>query len=136
MALSTSLTSKAHMVEKTINLGTATATVVGPALGAGTLVLATGVTLVDATENITTFNVTVKTGSTTLMASTSVDNGSVGDIKFGAQTKTVVSADTTIDVATVISGTTAGSRARVWALVVDVNEATKDAAEVSRDVLA
>ena len=44
--------------------------------------------------------------------------------------------DDTIDAVTVISGTTAGIAARVWAIVVDVNEATKDAAEVDRDQLA
>lgn len=135
MALSSSLSSKARLVEKTINLGTASGTVVGPAVPAGTLVLAAGVTLIDAVEDITTFTVAVADDTTTFMAATSVDAGSAGDIKFGTQTLGVTAADT-IDVVTVISGTTAGSSARVWAVIVDVNESGADAAEVDRDQLA
>lgn len=136
MSISTTLANKAYMVEKTINLGTASATVTGPSVAAGTLVLAAGVTLVDAVEDITTFTVAVSDGTTTFMAATSVDAGSAGDIKFGTQTLGVVAADDTIDAVTVISGTTAGSSARVWALVVDVTEGTVDADEVDRDQLA
>lgn len=135
MALSSSLSSKARLVEKTINLGTASGTVVGPAVPAGTLVLAAGVTLIDAVEDITTFTVAVADDTTTFMAATSVDAGSAGDIKFGTQTLGVTAADT-IDAVTVISGTTAGSSARVWAVIVDVNESGADAAEVDRDQLA
>lgn len=135
MALSTSLTSKAYMVEKTVNLGTASGTVVGPAVGAGTLVLAAGVELIDAVEDITTFTVAVADDTTTFMAATSVDAGSAGDLKFGVQTQGITAADT-IDAVTVIDGTTAGSSARVWAIVVDVNQATRGPAEVDRDTLA
>ena len=134
MALSSSLKSKAYMVEKTVNLGTASGTVAGPSVPAGTLVLAAGVTLVDAVEDITTFTVAAD-DTTTFMAATSVDAGAAGDIKFGTQTQGVTAADT-IDAVTVISGTTAGSSARVWAIVCDVNEATKAAADVDRDTLA
>lgn len=136
MAKSSSLLSKAYLVEKTINLGTASGTVEGPAVPAGTLVLNAGLELVDAVEDITTFTVAVTDGTTTFMAATSVDAGSAGDIKFGTQTQGVIAADDTIDALTVISGTTAGSSARVWALVVDINETTRAAAEVDRDVLA
>ena len=136
MAISTTLANKAYMVEKTINLGTASATVTGPSVGAGTLVLAAGVTLIDATEDITTFTVAVSDGTTTFMAATSVDAGSAGDIKFGTQTLGVVAADDTIDAVTVISGSTAGSSARVWALCVDITQGTYDADEVDRDQLA
>lgn len=136
MAKSSSLLSKAYLVEKTINLGTASGTVEGPSVPAGTLVLNAGVTLVDAVEDITTFTVAVSDGSTTFMAATSVDAGSAGDIKFGTQTQGVIAAADTIDAVTVISGTTAGSSARVWALVADINETTRAAAEVDRDTLA
>mgnify|MGYP000203139831 FL=1 len=135
MALSTSLTSKAYMVEKTINLGTASGTVEGPAVGAGTLVLAAGVELIDAVEDVTTFTVAVADDTTTFMAATSVDDGAAGDFAFGSQTLGITAADT-IDAVTVISGTTAGSTARVWAIVVDVNQATRGPAEVDRDTLA
>lgn len=135
MGLTTTLKNKAYMVEKTVNLGTASGTVTGPSVGAGTLVLAAGVTLIDAVEDITTFTVAVADDTTTFMAATSVDAGSAGDIKFGTQTLGVTAADT-IDVVTVISGSTAGSNARVWALVVDVTAGTADADEVDRDQLA
>ena len=135
MAKATCLQSKAYMVEKTVNLGTASGTVAGPAVPAGTLVLAAGVTLVDAVEDITTFTVAVADDTTTFMAATSVDAGSAGDIKFGSQTLGVTAADT-IDAVTVISGSTAGSSARVWAVVVDINEATRGADEVDCDTLA
>ena len=120
------------MVEKVVNLGTASATVAGVSVPAGSLVLAAGVTLVDAAEDITTFTVAVADDSTTFMAATSIDAGSAGDIKFGTQTTGVTAADT-IDAVTVISGTTAGISARVWAIIVDVN-AYKNAAEVARDL--
>jgi len=136
MALSTSLTSKAYMVEKTVNLGTASGTVVGPAVAAGTLVLASGVEVITAVEDITTFTVAVSDATTTFMAATSIDAAAAGTMVFGTQVLGISADDDTIDAVTVISGTTAGVTARVWAIVVDVNEATRDAAEVDRDQLA
>tara|TARA_R110000851_G_scaffold66288_3_gene150081 strand:- start:381 stop:785 length:405 start_codon:yes stop_codon:yes gene_type:complete len=133
MALSSSLKSKAYMVEKTINLGTASATIVGPAVPAGTLVLAAGIETLAAAEDITTFTVAVSDATTTFMAATSIDNAAAG-MFFGTQTLGISADADTIDAVTVISGTTAGIAARVWAIVVDVNEATKDAAEVARDL--
>ncbi len=50
MAKSTSLLSKAYMVEKQIELPTASGTVTGPTVGAGTLVLAAGLECVDAVD--------------------------------------------------------------------------------------
>jgi len=70
------------------------------------------------------------------MAATSVDAAAAGTMVFGTQTLGISADADTIDAVTVISGTTAGVTARVWAIVVDVNEATKDAAEVDRDQLA
>ena len=136
MALSTSLTSKAYMVEKTVNLGTASGTVVGPAVAAGTLVLASGVEVITAVEDVTTFTVAVSDATTTFMAATSIDAAAAGTMVFGTQVLGISADDDTIDAVTVISGTTAGVTARVWAIVVDVNEATRDAAEVDRDQLA
>lgn len=135
MARSSSLMSKAYMVEKTINLGTASATVVGPEVAAGTLVLAAGIETLAACEDITTFTVAVSDATTTFMAATSVDAAAAGFF-FGTQTAGFSADADTIDAVTVISGTTAGIAARVWAIVVDCNEATKDAAEVDRDTLA
>ena len=136
MAKSTSLLSKAVMVEKEVELPTTTGTVTGPTVGAGTLVLAAGVELIDAMDSAD-YDVTVTDGTTTFMAATAVDSGSAGDFAFGTQTQGIVAAADTIDVTgTATASPAATVTARVWAIVVDVNEATKGADEVSRDYLA
>ena len=136
MAKSTSLLSKAVMVEKEVELPTSTGTVTGPSVGAGTLVLAAGVELIDAMDSAD-YDVTVTDGTTTFMAATAVDSGSAGDFAFGTQTQGIIAAADTIDVTgTATASPAATVTARVWAIVVDVNEATKGADEVSRDYLA
>ena len=136
MAKSTSLLSKAYMVEKEVELPTTTGTVTGPTVGAGTLVLAAGVELIDAMDSAD-YDVTVTDGTTTFMAATAVDSGSAGDFAFGTQTQGVVATEDTIDVTgTATASPAATVTARVWAIVVDVNEATRGAAEVARDTLA
>lgn len=136
MAKSTSLLSKAVMVEKEVELPTTTGTVTGPTVGAGTLVLAAGVELIDAMDSAD-YDVTVTDGTTTFMAATAVDSGSAGDFAFGTQTQGIVASEDTIDVTgTATASPAATVTARVWAIVVDVNEATKGADEVSRDYLA
>ena len=136
MAKSTSLLSKAVMVEKEVELPTTTGTVTGPSVGAGTLVLAAGVELIDAMDSAD-YDVTVTDGTTTFMAATAVDSGSAGDFAFGTQTQGIIAAADTIDVTgTATASPAATVTARVWAIVVDVNEATKGADEVSRDYLA
>ena len=136
MAKSTSLLSKAVMVEKEVELPTTTGTVTGPTVGAGTLVLAAGVELIDAMDSAD-YDVTVTDGTTTFMAATAVDSGSAGDFAFGTQTQGVIAVEDTIDVTgTATASPAATVTARVWAIVVDVNEATKGADEVSRDYLA
>ena len=136
MAKSTSLLSKAVMVEKEVELPTSTGTVTGPSVGAGTLVLAAGVELIDAMDSAD-YDVTVTDGTTTFMAATAVDSGSAGDFAFGTQTQGIVAAADTIDVTgTATASPAATVTARVWAIVVDVNEATKGADEVARDYLA
>ena len=136
MAKSTSLLSKAVMVEKEVELPTSTGTVTGPTVGAGTLVLAAGVELIDAMDSAD-YDVTVTDGTTTFMAATAVDSGSAGDFAFGTQTQGIVATEDTIDVTgTATASPAATVTARVWAIVVDVNEATKGADEVSRDYLA
>jgi hypothetical protein len=136
MAKSTSLLSKAIMVEKEVELPTSTGTVAGPTVAAGTLVLAAGVELIDAMDSAD-YDVTVTDGTTTFMAATAVDSGSAGDFAFGTQTQGIVAAADTIDVTgTATASPAATVTARVWAIVVDVNEATQGADEVDRDQLA
>lgn len=136
MSKSTSLLAKAIMVEKEVELPTSTDTVTGPSVGAGTLVLAAGVELIDAMDSAD-YDVTVTDGTTTFMAATAVDSGSAGDFAFGTQTQGIVAAADTIDVTgTATASPAATVTARVWAIVVDVNEATAGADEVDRDQLA
>jgi len=136
MAKSTSLLSKAIMVEKEVELPTSTGTVTGPTVAAGTLVLAAGVELIDAMDSAD-YDVTVTDGTTTFMAATAVDSGSAGDFAFGTQTQGIVASEDTIDVTgTATVSPAATVTARVWAIVVDVNEATQGADEVDRDQLA
>lgn len=136
MAKSTSLLSKAILVEKEVELPTSTGTVTGPSVGAGTLVLAAGVELIDAMDSAD-YDVTVTDGTTTFMAATAVDSGSAGDFAFGTQTQGIVASADTIDVTgTATVSPAATVTARVWAIVVDVNEATGGADEVVRDQLA
>ena len=136
MAKSQSLLSQAVMVEKEVELPTTTGTVTGPSVGAGTLVLAAGVELIDAMDSAD-YDVTVTDGTTTFMAATAVDSGSAGDFAFGTQTQGIVAAADTIDVTgTATASPAATVTARVWAIVVDVNEATAGADEVDRDQLA
>jgi hypothetical protein len=133
MSISTSLLAKAVMVEKEVELPTSTGTVTGPTVAAGTLVLAAGVELIDAMDSAD-YDVTVTDGTTTFMAATAVDSGSAGDFAFGTQTQGIVAAEDTIDVTgTATASPAATVTARVWAIVVDVNNATGAAAEVSRD---
>ena len=136
MSKSTSLLSKAIMVEKEVELPTSTGTVTGPTVGAGPLVLAAGVELIDAMDSAD-YDVTVTDGTTTFMAATAVDSGSAGDFAFGTQTQGIVASEDTIDVTgTATASPAATVTARVWAIVVDVNEATAGADEVDRDQLA
>jgi hypothetical protein len=44
------------MVEKEIELPTASGTVAGPTVGAGTLVIAAGVELIDAVDDVTSYD--------------------------------------------------------------------------------
>jgi len=133
MSISTSLLAKAVMVEKEVELPTSTGTVTGPTVAAGTLVLAAGVELIDAMDSAD-YDVTVTDGTTTFMAATAVDSGSAGDFAFGTQTQGIVASEDTIDVTGTAGASPAATvTARVWAIVVDVNNATGAAAEVSRD---
>ena len=136
MSKSTSLLAKAYMVEKEVELPVSTDTVAGPAVGAGTLVLAAGVELLD-TNDSTDMDVKVTDGSTDFMADTTIDALAAGSFVFGTQTQGVIAVADTIDATvTVTDAPSATSTARVWAIVVDVNETTGGADEVDRDQLA
>lgn len=135
MALSQSLRNKAVLVEKFVTLATASGTVVGPAVPAGTVVLSAGIEVLATVPTVTTFTVAASDGTTTFMAATSISNTAKGTIKAGVVPGFVAAADT-IDAVLVISGSPGAIPARIWALVADVNDSVIPAAEVDRDVLA
>lgn len=136
MSKSTSLLAKAYMVEKQVELPLAGGTVAGPSVGAGTLVLAAGVELIDAVGS-TDYDVAVSDGTTSFMGTTAVDSATAGSFAYGTQTQAIVAVADTLDVvATATVSASADVTARVFAIVVDVNEATAGADEVDRDQLA
>jgi hypothetical protein len=137
MSKSTSLLAKAVMVEKEVELPAAAGSATGPTVGAGTLVLASGVELIDGNDS-TGMDVALGDGTTTFMAATAMEGASAGDFVFGSQTQGIAASEATIDATITVDGddASAASTARIWAIVVDVNEATGGADEVDRDQLA
>lgn len=132
MALSQSLRNRAVVVEKFVTLAAASGTTVGPAVPAGTVVLSAGVEVLSAVPTVTTFTVAASDGATTFMAATSISSATINTIKAGVTPGFVAAADT-IDAVIVISGTPGAIPARIWAVVIDVNDCVLPAAEVDRD---
>ena len=135
MALSTSLKSKAYMVEKTTTLGVASGTTVGPAVSANTMVISSGIEFVTAAGSAgTSATVAVGDGTTANLAAVSMQAKAAGTI-LGGVVPSFVSADDTIDAVLAVSGSgLVAATVRIWAIVVDCNENTKAAAEVARDL--
>jgi DNA-binding transcriptional regulator LsrR (DeoR family) len=135
MALSSSLKSKAFMVEKTTTLGVASGTTVGPAVSANTMVISSGIEFVTAAGSAgTSATVAVGDGTTANLAAVSMQAKAAGTI-LGGVVPSFVSADDTIDAVLAVSGSgLVAATVRIWAIVVDCNENTKAAAEVARDL--
>lgn len=137
MALSSSLKSKAYMVEKTVTLGTASGTVVGPSVPANTMVIGAGIEFVTAAGSAaTSATVAIGDGTTDNLAAVDMQAKAAGTILGGVVPSFVSSADTIDAVQAVVGAGLVAATARIWAIVVDVNENTKNAAEVDRDTLA
>jgi hypothetical protein len=136
MALSTSLKSKAYMVEKTVTLPVVSGTTVGPAVPANTMVVSSGIEFVTAPGSAaTSATVAVGDGVTANLAAVDMQAQAAGTI-LGGVVPSFVSADDTIDAVMVVTGAgLVAATARIWAVVVDCNANTKNAAEVSRDVI-
>ena len=136
MALSTSLKSKAYMVEKTTTLGVASGTTVGPAVSANTMVISSGIEFVTAAGSAgTSATVAVGDGTTANLAAVSMQAKAAGT-NLGGVVPSFVSADDTIDAVLAVSGSgLVAATVRIWAIVVDCNENTKNAAEVARDLV-
>tara|TARA_R110002167_G_scaffold366178_1_gene593517 strand:+ start:127 stop:540 length:414 start_codon:yes stop_codon:yes gene_type:complete len=137
MAQSTSLKSKAYMVEKTVTLGVASGTTVGPAVPANTMVISAGIEFVTAAGSAgTSATVAVGDGVTANLAAVDMQAQAAGTILGGVVPSFVSSADTIDAVLAVTGAGLVAATARIWAVVVDVNENTKSADEVDRDTLA
>lgn len=135
MAISQSLRNRAVVVEKYVTLAATSGTTVGPAVPAGTLVLAAGVEVLAAVPDVTTYTIDVTDGTTVFANDVSVDNAAKGTIRVGT-TAGFISAADTIDAVTTISGSPGTIAARIFAVVVDVNDSVGMADEVDRDQLA
>ena len=135
MAISQSLRSRAVVVERTVTLAATSGTSVGPAVPAGTLVLAAGIQPLQVVPSVTTYTVNVTDGTTTFGSALNINNVAANTIRVGTTAGLVAAADT-IDAVTTISGSPGTIRARIFAVVVDLNESAKAASEVDRDVLA
>ncbi len=135
MAIAQSLLPKAIVVEKFVTLGASSATVVGPAVPAGTLVLAAGVEVLSAVPDVTTYTIDVTDGTTVFANDVSVDAAAKGTIRVGTTAGLVATADT-IDAVTTISGSPGAIPARIFAVIVDLNGNEQGAATVDRDILA
>jgi tetrahydrodipicolinate N-succinyltransferase len=135
MAISQSLRSRAVVIEKYITLGAASATNVGVAVPAGTLVLAAGVEVLAAVPNVDTYTADVTDGTTVFANDVVLDAAAKGTIRVGTTAGFIATADT-VDVVTTISGSPGAIPARVFVVAIDVNDSVGQAAEVDRDTLA
>jgi hypothetical protein len=135
MALVQSLKNRAYVVEKIVDLPATAGTTVGPAVGAGTLVLAVGFVPSEAVPNVDTYTMDITDGTTTFANDLNFDNTAAGTIKIGTTAGVVAAADT-IDVVTTITGSPGVITGRIFAVVVDVNQSAAVADAVDRDQLA
>jgi hypothetical protein len=135
MAISQSLRSRAVVVEKYVTLGATAGTTVGPAVPAGTLVLAAGVEVLQAVPDVSVYTANVTDGTTTFASAVVLDAAPANTIRIGT-TAGFIAVDDTIDVVTTITGSPGAIRARVFAVIVDVNDSVREGDAVKRDVLA
>lgn len=135
MAVSQSLRNQAYVVEKYVTLAATSGTAVGPAVPAGSLVIAGGVEVLQAVPDVTTYTLDVTDGTTVFANDVSFDNVAAGTIRVGTTAGLVASADT-IDAVTTISGSPGTIAARIFAVVVDVNDSVRKGEIADRDQLA
>lgn len=135
MAVSQSLRGQAYVIEKYVTLAASSGTTVGPAVPAGSLVLAAGVEVLAAVPDVTTYTLDVTDGTTTFANDVSFDAAAAGTIRIGTTAGLVAAADT-IDAVTTISGSPGTIAARIFAVVVDVNDSVIAGAAAARNQLA
>jgi len=135
MALSSSLKSKAFMVEKTVTLGVASGTTVGPLVGANTMIISAGIEFVTAPgEAATSATVAVGDGVTANLAAVDMQASAAGKI-LGGVVPSFVSTNDTVDAVLDVTGAgLVAATVRIWYVGVDCNQNTTPAAEVARDL--
>lgn len=134
MAISQSLRNQAYVVEKYVTLAATSGTTVGPAIPAGSLVLAAGVEVYSAVPDITTYTANITDGTTTFASAVVLDNVPAGTIRIGTTAGLVAAADT-VDAVTTITGSPGTIAARIFAVVVDVNESVLKGEAADRNTL-
>lgn len=136
MALSPTARGLAQVVEAIVTLpATNTGSVEAISIPAGTVVLGAGLELLGAPGDVDTYTVDIQVGSTVIADDVDLDAGSAGDQFFGNAAAALATAADTVDVVATVTGTPTAVSARVFAIVVDVNDMGA-ADEVDRDQLA
>jgi hypothetical protein len=136
MALSPTARGVAQVIEATVTLpATNAGSVEAISIPAGTVVLGAGLELLGAPGDVDTYTVDIKVGSTVIADDVDLDAGSIGDQFFGNAAAALATAADTVDVVATVTGTPTAVSARVFAIVVDVNDMGA-ADEVTRDQLA
>ncbi len=137
MALSQSLKFSPVIVEAYVTLPVVSGTTVGPAIPAGCVVVSAGIEFVTAPGSAgTSSTVAIGNGVTANLAAVTMQGKAAGDILGGVVPVFNGTADT-VDAVMVVTGTgLVAADARIWAVVVNVNECTKEATEVARDQIA
>ena len=134
MSVSQSIRHQAYVLEKFVTLAATSGTTIGPAVPAGTLVLAAGVEVLQAVPDVTTYTIDVTDGTTVFANDVSVDAAAAGTIRAGTTAGLVAAADT-IDAVTTISGSPGTIAARIWAVCVEVNDSVFRGATADRNQL-
>ena len=123
------------VVEKFVTLPATAGTTVGPAVSAGTAILAAGIELLQTVPNITTYTANISLGSDAIASGVALNNSPAGTVRAGNTFRFSANGGT-VDAITTITGSPGTIRARIWALVVNVAEdSAREANEVKRDQL-
>lgn len=138
MALSPTARGVAQVVEAVITLpATNTGTVDAITVPAGTVVVGAGLEILGAPGDVTTYTVDLQleTDTTVIANDLNLDAATANTKFYGADGTSVTAAEDVLQVVATVSGSPTAVEARVFAIVVDVNDMGQ-ADEVDRDQIA
>jgi len=138
MALSPTARGLAQVVEATVTLpATNTGTVDAITVPAGTVVMGAGLEILGAPGDVDTYTVDLQleTDTTVIANDLDLDAATANTQFYGADGTSVTAAEDVLQVVATVTGTPTAVEARVFAIVVDVNDMGA-ADEVDRDQLA